>query len=185
MTNEVVGVPGPPGPKGEPGVNSITSITVRQYRIMFGIFWALVVGLIAVMSIPFILFAYPFQAVRFEVPVKVLNTGKKIACNEIIDMEIHYDKIVKTPGLTVMTLGYEHDGLFFPLDSTTVVSDLPPGKGIIFSHYALSSSPVLVGKERRIRFFIYHWIFGFRPVLDKFDSEMFEITACPIQNLGR
>lgn len=160
-------------------VNIIPGLTMLQFKIMRAAFWFIVLCLAIMIITPVVLFSYPFKAVTFVIPVRILNNGKIVACHTDIQMEINYKKFVNSPGLTIMTLGYKENDLFHPLDSTTMVSNLPRGNGKVNLSYTLPANPNLIGKDRVIRFSIYHWLLGFRPILEQFDSEIFTIYCPP------
>ena len=126
---------------------------------------------------------YPFKTVTFVEPIKVTNPRPapdkqpQVGKHGVVDMTIYYEKFTNAPSLIVCTLIRKYkDGSMVVLDSNTRTAHRKIGKGTTYAHYFLTGGNNLPGTDTHVVFSIFYTLYGFRPIMVRFETEPFEIT---------
>ena len=163
-----------------PVAPSFTNLQIWQMRWVVGALAGLFFFVIAIAC--FFMF-YPFKTVTFVEPIKVTNPRPapdkqpQVGKHGVVDMTIYYEKFTNAPSLIVCTLIRKYkDGSMVVLDSNTRTAHRKIGKGTTYAHYFLTGGNNLPGTDTHVVFSIFYTLYGFRPIMVRFETEPFEIT---------
>ena len=120
---------------------------------------------------------YPFKTVEFYGQAEVMNPGKRIPVNGVVEFKFQFHKFTDLKGLVIRTL-IRHDGSEIAiLDSNTVVSTRKKSNGKVegVGFFYLNGNPEIAGKNCQVIFTVYYTLFGVRTIVVQCESEPFEI----------
>jgi hypothetical protein len=183
MERGLRGLQGEPGLKGETGETGKTGsacislvLSHKEFYFIKSVFWVAISIFLIALGVSIFISTYPFKTVIVKEPIPILNKDHRIPVGGVAELEVTWQKFTDSPAIVRLTL-HRRDRLkdeTVVVSSATWVSSRAHGQGKHIRLFPIRE-PLAVGKECWLVLSVNYDLYGLRPIIKEFKSEIFEV----------